>query len=209
MTNEITDTYEIAEGEWDGQSEPQEVDTSMVATHEAEGKGIEFHVSMRNYTLRDMEGLIIEAAAKQIVGAGRDRQIAKDIEERCVNLVRQKADEKLATVTAEILDQPMTPAFGEKKPVTMREFLGLYGREYLTERVDREGNPYKGGYGSSNSFTRMELIVAKHIDRTFKEEVQAMTSKFINEIRAAYKAQHEATLAEQKKRFDEALAALK
>uniref|UniRef100_UPI0011848CFC hypothetical protein n=1 Tax=Mesorhizobium amorphae TaxID=71433 RepID=UPI0011848CFC len=68
MTNEIVSTHDLAETEWDGHSEPQDVDTAMVATKEPEGKGIEFHVSMRDYTFRDMRELIVEAAARVVVG---------------------------------------------------------------------------------------------------------------------------------------------
>ena len=205
MTADITSTHEIAEQEWDGHSEPHDVETDMVATEQAEGKGIEFHVSMRDYTLRDMEGLIIEAAAMQVVGKfGRDR-LAKEIETKAIDLITKKADEALAAVTSEIIDQPLTPSFGDKKPVTMREFIGLTGREYLTERVDRDGNPYSGGWGASSSFSRIELLVAKYMDRHFKAEITKATNAAITEIQRAIKAQHAQFLADEKKRLRDAM----
>jgi len=76
MNNQITSTHELAETEWDGHTEPSDVETNMVATKDAEGRGIEFHVSMRDYTKRDMDALIVEAAARVLVsehGKGKTR----------------------------------------------------------------------------------------------------------------------------------------
>lgn len=199
MSNEIINTYDIADaGEF-------EVESDIVATEAPEERGIEFHVSMRNYTQRDMEILIIEAAATQIVGRRGDHDMAKAIEQKCVELINEKATAALSSVTAEIIDQPMTPAFGDKKPVTMREFLALYGREYLTERVDRDGKPCSVSYGS-NTFTRIEFLVSKYMDRKFKSEIEAATSAAIREIQAAINAQHNALLTAAKARLREALA---
>jgi hypothetical protein len=44
------------------------VESSLEARKEPEGNGIEFHVAMTSWTLRDMEELIVQAAAQQIVG---------------------------------------------------------------------------------------------------------------------------------------------
>lgn len=204
--NHITDTGEMAELEYDDHGEPRDVQTDMVATKEAEGRGIEFHVSMRDYTMADMEALIVEAAAKMIVGRSPGTSMAKAIEAKCVELVDAKAAKALEKVTAEIIDAPMTPSFGDRKPITMREFIGLYGREYLTVAVDREGNPTKGGWNSSAVSTRIELIVGKYLDRHFKDEIEKATRAAIAEIQIGIQAKHDATLAAEKKRLREALA---
>lgn len=200
---EITDTFEIAERSLSPDEEPRDVDTYMVATEEPTGKGIEFHVSMRNYTQRDMEDLIIEAAAKLIVGRHNDAAMAKVIEAKCIEQVTARADKALAAVTAEIIDQPIAPSFGDKKPVTMREFIGLYGREYLTEKVDSDGKPYTSTYNSS---PRIERIVAKHMAGTFQREIEKATNTAIAEIRLAVAARHKAMLDAEKARFREYLA---
>lgn len=204
---EITSTAEMAEMEWDGHSEPDNVRTDMVATTEAEGLGIEFHVSMRDYTLRDMEALIVEAAAARIIGRHNDKTIAKAIEAECLKQVNDKAAAALGKVTAEIIDQPLTPNFGDKKPVTMREFIGLTGREYLTERVDRDGRPAQsGGWGSTTSYSRIELIVGNYMQRAFKAEIEKATNAVIGEIQASIRAQHSAFLEAEKARVRDALA---
>lgn len=208
MANEITSTHEIAEREWDGQSEPQDVDTDMVATKDPEDNGIEFHVSMRDYTLRDMETLIIEAAAQQIVGKfGKDR-LAKEIEAKTITLVTAKADKALEAVTAEIIDQPILPKYGYSKPeaapVTMREFIGLTGRQYLAERVDSMGKTTdRSGYHDKS---RIQYLVEKYMETAFKREIEKATNAAIVEVRAAIEASHKALLAAEKARFLEALA---
>lgn len=200
---EITSTAEMAEADWSPGEEPEDVRTDIVATTEAEGRGIEFHVSMRDYTQRDMEELIIEAAARMIVGRHNDREMAKVIEAKCIEQITARADKALLAVTAEIIEQPITPGYGDKKPVTMREFLGLYGREYLSEKVGSDGKPDKSAY---RSVTRMEWLVSRYMDNAFKTEIEKATNAAIAEIKAGIAAKHKALLDAEKARFREYLA---
>lgn len=208
MTNEIINTHDLAEREWDGHSEPQDVDTDMVATKEAERKGIEFHVSMRDYTMQDMETLIIEAAAMQVVGKFGDARLAKEIEAKTISLVTAKADKALEAVTAEIIDQPITPKYPfmkkDEAPVTMREFIGLTGRQYLSERVDANGKVSERS--SYNEKTRIQYFAEKYMEMAFKREIEKATNLVIAEVRNAIEAQHKAFLAAEKERFRDALA---
>lgn len=205
MSNEITSTHEMAETEWDGEGEPQDVESDIVATCEPENKGIEFHVSMRDYTQRAMEDLIIEAAAAMIVGKFGDRTVAKEIEAKALELIQAKIGKRLETVTAEIIDQPMVPTFGAKEPVTMREFIGLYGREYLTQNVDSRGERSTISY---DRVSRAQYFAERYMDRAFKSEIEKATSAAINQIRAEMSAKHTALIAEQVERFKTAMAAL-
>ena len=204
---EITSTFDMAEDEWGGDGEPNDVDTDMVATTDPTDQGIEFHVSMRSYTLRDMEGLIIDAAARQIVGRHGETEIRRSVEEKALQLISEKAAVVLSGVTAEIIDQPLTPSFGDKQPVTMREFLGLYGREFLSERVDRDGKPTKAsdGWGRPHSLSRMEWLVGQHLTKVFRDEITKATNAVISEIQAAIRADHKAFLEAEKARVREAL----
>lgn len=208
MTDEITSTASIAEAEWDGHSEPSGVETDMVATREPEGRGIEFHVSMRDYTQRDMEQLIVEAAARVLVGEYGSNKLAKMVEERCMALTADKVDRHLATVTSEIIDQPVTPKFpfiskGDEKPVTMREFIGLTGQAFLTERVNLAGEPSKDSWSTR---PRMQHLVEVYMQNAFKREIEKATNAAISEVQAAIRAQHEAFITGEKKRLCEALA---
>ena len=204
MSNIIIDTSNVAELNDLG---PDDEISNMDATKEATGAPMEFHVQMRGHTFRDMEDLIVNAAAQQIIGwHSEGNKLKKVIEDRCVAQVTARADEALSKVSADIIDQPLTPSYGDKKPVTMREFIGLTGREYLTERVDRDGKPTTGGWGSTSTFTRVELLVSKYMDRHFKNEIEKATNAAISEIQTAIKAQHAEFLAVEKARLREALA---
>lgn len=202
--NEIISTAALDES--DGR-EPDGRESDLVATHEPENKGIEFHVSMRDYTLQDMENLIVEAGARMLVGRHSDSAMAKAIEARAITLIAEKADKALAGVTAEIIDQPMTPQFawlkGDKAPVTMREFIGLTGREYLTARVDSSGKATTDSYHAK---PRIQYLVDDFMSRAFKTEIEKATNAAVAEIRAAIKAQHDAFLAAEKARLKDALA---
>lgn len=205
MNNEIISTNDMAEAEWDGHSEPSDVRTDMVATREPEANGIEFHVSMRAHTMRDMESLIVEAAASQIVGKFTDRVLAKAIEEKCIALIDAKARSALEAVTTEIVDQPITPKFGDKKPITMREFIGLTGREYLAEMVDTQGNKSTDTY-SRHTMSRVQYLVQQTMNKQFKDEIQRATTSVIVALQRDIKATLDAFLVAQKDRVKEALA---
>jgi hypothetical protein len=206
MSNEIINTGDMAESEWDGRSEPGNIQTDMVATHAGEGKGIEFHVSMRDYTLRDMEALIVEAAAIQIVGKRGDNRLAKLIEERCIALTTEKVDRHLAQVTADIIEQPIIPKFPfikpDEKPMTIREFIGLTGRAYLTEAVDSSGKPTTDRHYSKS---RMQHLVQAAMAVSFKKEIEKETSALVVEIQNRIRAEHKALLEAEKVRFRDAL----
>jgi hypothetical protein len=185
-------------------SEEESVREHIVASEESRPEEkIEFFVQMRSWTARDMEELVVEAAARLLVGKFGDNAIGKDIQERCKVLLTQKADAVLSGVTSEIIDQPLTPSFGDKKPVTMREFLGLYGREYLEQRVDK----YDGKVGSSSydTVSRMAYLVSSHIDGKFEKEMSAAVNKAVTEIQMGVLAKLNATLESEKARVREAL----
>lgn len=203
---EITSTHDLAEAEWDGRSEPSEVETDMTATTKPEG-GIEFFVQMRDYTKRDMEDLIVEAAARVVVGNYGNNVIAKKVEERCIALVTEMADKHLAGVTKDIIDQPILPKYpfmkADAAPMTMREFIGLTGRDYLEARVDSSGNPTTD---RSYSKSRLQHLVEGCVSRTFKNEIEKATNEAIAQIKSAITAQHKAFLDAEKARLREALA---
>lgn len=200
--SEIVSTCDIADEEWDGHSEPGDVRSDIVATTDPERRGMEFHVSLRDYTLSDMENLIVEAAAHIIVGRSSSTKLAMDIEAKVIEKTTALADKALSSVAAEIIDQPMLPSFGSKEPVTMREFIGLCGREYLSQRVDRDGKPSTSGY---STFSRMELIVGKLLDTRFKNEIERATNAAISEIQKSVENKCDALIAKEKARIREAL----
>lgn len=202
--NEIISTGDIEEASYDGHGEPSDVRTDMVATVKAERKGIEFHVSMRDYTMDDMQSLIVEAAAFQIIGRFGKDQLVKAIEAKCIELIDNKAKAALEKVTTEIIDQPITPKFGDKKPVTMREFIGLTGREYLAELVGNDGSPNTDHWSSSKQ-PRLQYLVWQTMTRQFKDEITKATSSVIVALQKETKAALDKFLAGEKLRLTEAL----
>lgn len=209
--NEILSTADVALEQYEaGESDFETLADAaqMNATREPD-KGISFHVQMQGYTQAAMDELIVEAAARLVIGRRGDSALAKQIEGRCIQLVTQQANEALSTVTKDIIDQPLTPAFGDKKPVTMREFIGLTGREYLSEKVDRDGKPATSDHwGRSTNQTRIEWLVDQAMKREFKREIEAATNAVISEVHKTIRAAHDAFLAEEKARLREALAKL-
>lgn len=207
MTTQITSTHEMAEQSWDGQSEPFDDghDDDLVATKEPEDNGIEFHVSMRSYTKRAMDDLIVEAAASLIVGKQNKNEIAKLIEQKAIALISEKADAVLASVTTQIIDTPLTPTFGDKKPVTMREFIGLTGQAYLTEAVGSDGKVPTDSWSRREVTSRIAWMVQRAMETKFEKEIKAATGAAILEMQKEVRAQHEAILEAEKKRIREAL----
>ena len=58
-----------------------EFSENMAATTDPQpAERLEFFVQMRGYTLREMDALIVEAAARQVVGNRNDNALAKEIE---------------------------------------------------------------------------------------------------------------------------------
>ena len=204
MTNTIMDSGNMAEiqEDWDGPQQPQ---SNLVAAHEPEGIGMEFHVSMRDYTLRDMETMIIEAAAQQIIGKFGNERLAKAIEERCIILINEKATTALAKVTDEIIDQPVTTRFGDKKPVTMREFIGLTGREYLAELVDNTGKVNSDNY-NRHVRTRMQYLIGQAMERKFLDEITKSTNAVIVSVQREVKSALDQFLIGEKARLSAAIA---
>jgi hypothetical protein len=194
MTSEILSSDDLPE---------DEIREDLSATVDSTPEKIEFHVQMRGFTQRDMEAFIVEAAARQIVGRSTDSKLAKEIEARCAVLIAEKADKVLAGITDQVLDQPLTPSFGDKKPVTMREFLGLYGREYLEQRVGKyDGKPESSSY---NTVPRMAYLVSQHLDTKFENEMKTAVNKAVTEIQMSVLAKLNATLEAEKARVRDAL----
>jgi hypothetical protein len=202
---EIITTHDIAFDHSDLDDHDGPTESLTATTTSAPDAKIEFHVQMRDWTLHDMEMLIVEAAAQQIVGrVGRPNDLSKQIEARVRELLVAKADERLALVTAEIIDQPVTPAFGDKKPVTMREMIGLYGREYLTQKVGSDGKPSTDTYGRHTQ-TRMAYLVQSAMDMKFKREIEAATNAAISEVQKMIRDQHIKLLSAEKARVRAAI----
>jgi len=207
MTNTLADSGDIIEGVEDEYCEDQPEVADLTATEDATESPMEFHVQMNGYTLRDFDRLVIEAAARKLLERSSS-PLAKDIEAKCIALTTEKILAALEPVTAEIFEQPILPKSsfgptkGETAPVTMREFVGLCGREFLTRRVNNVGKPTTDPYSRSQSM--LEYLVSQHLDKRFKDEIAKASTGLITEFRERLKAKTDALVAEERARIREA-----
>lgn len=178
------------------------------ASDQPENEGMEFHVQMKGYTLSDFDRMVVDAGARMILGQRTDNKIALEIQEKCIELTQEQIAKALEPVTKEIIDQPLIPKFsfqkGDDQPVTMREFIGLCGREFLEQYVDGNGKPAKRDRFSNNR-RMIEWLIEKAVHREFKREIDAATNELLKEFRDGLKKAQESMLAEQKARIDDAL----
>lgn len=205
MSDTIVDTEELCDG-MDYEESMEQSD--LAATKAPADEGMQFFVQMKGYTLADFDDMVVEAAARLLVGKHRDADIAKRIEERCIELVQGAADKKLVSVTKEIMDQPVTthfPGTKQSEPVTMRDFIGLTGREYLAEKVGSNGKVPTDSWGRHDMKPRLEWIVESAMRRDFKNEIEKATTAAIAEVQKEVRSLHAAMIEAEKARFRKAL----
>lgn len=198
----IIDTSDLAE--INGQDN---VDTSMAATEAPDPKGISFHVSMRDWTLEQMEELVIEAAARKLLGKMTDTNLAKQIEAKLLADVMARADAKIAAIASDVMGHVLTPtSYGQKTPVTIGETLAFLGREYLDQHVNSEGKPtVRDSWNKAE--TRLEYFVRKGMAGRWDEEIKTATNAVVKQVRDEITARHKEVLATESKRMHDALIA--
>lgn len=167
-------------------------ESNLEATTQSDPEAqIEFHVQMRSWTQRDMEAIIVEAAARRLVEANTsDGKLSKLVQDAAIRQITARADAKLETVSAEIIDQPVMAGPGSKEPTTMRDMIGLYAKEYLTEKVGSDGKFDDSYYGRNSNKPRIQWIIERALDHKFKTEIEKATNAAILQIQNAIRAQH-------------------
>lgn len=201
--NEICDMSDVVGEDADGLDIPH-----LRATDAPTSDRMQFHVQMDGYTQGAMESLIVEAAARIIIGRSKDTAITKQIEIRCAELLTKKIDERLEKITAEIISQPvMSERHGKATPITMGEMVGLVGRDYLSEMVDNSGKAKTpDSWGFRPFGTRAQWLAFQALKNKFKFETESATAGAVSEIQAEIRAAHNAFLDAEKARFRQALA---
>jgi hypothetical protein len=185
--------------------------SDITATEGPTDAPIEFHVQMNSYTMRDMEAAIVEAAARMVLNRSRynsESAIEKRIEQAVIEKTSAALNAKLESLTVEIINQPV--AAGGKDVMTIGEAIGLFGREYLTVAVNRDGKTKAetgDGWGFNADGRRIDHILRKVIDHKFKSEISSAISGLITEVRQQTQDHAKAFLAEERKRIAAAFAA--
>lgn len=206
MTNVIADNQDIAEAlGW--MDDPEAEVANITATDGPTSDRLQFHVQMHGWTLDQMETLVVEAAARQIVSKLMAGDIGKQIQSATAQMVAEKINAKLEPITAEIINQPVMVA--GKTAGTLADLIGLTANAYLSESVNSEGKSKGEVGGDSWSFRhsakRIEWIATRHMERKFKDEISTATNAAVREIQGAVKAQHLALIEEEKARIKAAL----
>lgn len=202
-TNVILDDGNLSELE--GRDEEDGIGHGLTATETSEApdrRGIEFFVQLKHYQFDDIETAIVHAAASQLLGRQSDRAMAKAIEERCLELLSAKIDAALEPVVKDVLDRPMlADPYSKKDPVTLREFIGLVGRDFLETRVDSQGKPSTSTYDTP----RIQRLVSELVSRDFQTEITKETRNIVNEVRTAIKSEQTKILNAEKQRVLDAV----
>jgi hypothetical protein len=176
--------------------------SDLTSTHEPEAAGMSFHVQMNGYTLGNFEEMVIRTAADLLLNSGAsDDRLKKLVEERAISLISAKADAHLDLVSTQVMNQPMMS--GGKDALTVAEYIGLVGRDYLTTPVDRDGNPSKSFY--DKGVPRIERVVATVMDKKFKDEIAAGLSALTKELKAMAAVKLDALIVEERERVATAL----
>lgn len=182
----IDTTENIAE-----RDEREECSSRIEATDEPQQGGINFHVSMRDYTMKDMEELIIEAAARQLLGRFSDKLLAKVIEEKVMAAMVARADAQLERIANDVMGHVLTPAaYSQKQPVTIGETLAHLGREYLEQKVTTDGKPGSEAWHGSQLIKRIDYIARQAFEHKLTKELADATREAsrtaVAEVKALY-----------------------
>ena len=188
MPDEVTSTDAIAER--DGEEEAR---SSIVASETAPPEGINFHVTMTRWTQDDMEDLIVEAAARLVLGKLSDNRLAKLIEEKVLAEIVKRADAKISEIAEDVMGHALVPVSWSQKPtVTIGETLAHLSRAYLEQIVDAEGKVSTDNYSyaSREKLKRIDFLVRAAFDQKLGQEIAKATKDASNEaakeVRAKY-----------------------
>lgn len=205
MTNNhmIADSFDIAEAHELGEEDDC---SNLEATQKPTDSKLEFYVQMRGHTLTDMETLIVEAAARQLL---RSFANAKAMEDRILEAlylkVTSQIQERISIVASDVLSTVMV---GGKEPVTVKQFIEMSWRDWLQKRVDREGKDLTGYHGAGTAMTRVEWLLWRALEAKWARDVATATNAAVAEMQKAVTAKHTEILTAEKTKLAAALAKL-
>lgn len=199
----IADSADIAEAHGLG---PDDYCSFLEATEKPTAAKLEFHVQMRGYTLTDMETLIIEAAARQLLWSVADKhKMEARIRDAVYASVTAQIEKQIANVTADVLSTVMVSG---KEPVTVKQFIEMSWRDWLQKNVDTEGKDYTGYSSSASPRKRFEWIVWRALESKWIREITAATNSAVAEMQKSVSAKQAEILSAEKARLAAALSAL-
>lgn len=166
-----------------------------------------FEVRLKEYQERDVLDAVVDRAARLIVGNYGQTQIAKEIEARAKAIVAERVDAELAKLTKEFFDQPILAA-KDGPALSIREWVGLAGREFLTQMVNREGKPSDSAWDSRQ--TRMSYLIGQIVTTRLENELREAVTKAAVEVQGEARKKIDAAISAEKARiraaFDKVVA---
>lgn len=202
--NTLADSGDIAAALGIGDDEDL---VDMTATEAPTDDPLQFHVQMNGWTLRQMEALVVEAAARMMVDKLMRGDIGKQVQARTIEMVTERINAKLEPICENIINQPVM--IGGKTAGTLADMIGLTANDYLSQIVDSSGKTKAEAGGDSWSFRaegkRIEWIARRALDVKFKREIEAASNAAVSQAQAAIKAEHAAIIAAEKARIKAAL----
>ena len=201
--SEVQEAIAQETGDWENEDNPELGDMAATATSRADQpRTMDFHVQMRSYTLNAFEEMIVEAAARQVAN-GLSGDIPKAVESRAIEIAEREIDAKLEPIASDLFDQPMVPErYGKGETLTLREYIGLVGRDFLSEKVTLSGKR-AGRYERGEP--RINHIVAQVLEKRFKKEIEAAFVELKKEVQAQINSQLSGVIDTERKRLADAL----
>lgn len=203
--NTIIDAAEFAEDATNGFED--DIQTANLASSEKPiGVGMEFTVRMDGYTLDDFEEIVIQTAAKKlldsVIGDNESGyiKISQTIEGRVRPTIDKAVDDALGKVTKDVMELPISTEIAGRKsePIKLADYIAMFGRDFLTEKVNREGKP-AGAWDQGQP--RINGLIHNVLASNFKKEMEAATSAMLKEVRAEMATKFEAFIDEERERI--------
>jgi hypothetical protein len=163
---------------------------------------MDFHVQMRGYNLDTLETIVIEAAAKQIArGLGDD--VPNRVQDEAIKLASKAIDDKLSPIVSDLFEQPiLSRSYAKEETLTLREYIGLVGSQFLTTKVTRDGEP-AGVYDRGEP--RINQIISKVLEKRFKKEIEAEFAKLRDEVRDQIASKLDETIESERQRMADSI----
>jgi hypothetical protein len=200
MTDLIFETADLADIECLEQGESSDL-SDMSATKSADPTTMDFHIQMRGYTMRDFEGMVVHAAAQQLVGS---RNFQKEIQDKAVEIANARVNDQLTTAMRDIMG--LTVQSRGKEAVTLGQMIGMEAKDYLTQPVNSRGEFDTSGYHNGGRQPRAAYLVSEYVKSNFAKEIKAAMDAMIAEMKPKIIAELDATIKAERERVAKALS---
>lgn len=172
----------------------------LTATETEKPNTMDFHVQMNGYTMADFENMVVNAAARQLLGG---RTFQADIKEKVNEIASSKLNDRL---TAELKDlMNITVMKRGSEDISLRQMIGMEAKDYLTETVNSNGKTTTDSWERRNGLTRLQWIASNVFREAFKKELEQAFKDLRTELASAIQNKIKTAIDEQRKQVADAL----